>query len=164
MLTRYSHDLRKATSHTMMVVDSELVVSNMDFFGGGIWVTNLWKVYCKRATSHDDKNASKTRNRGTWTNVCEMLRKSKHKSDCNNIESRFRPKAWLPNYLLLSFLLNGEYFKDYEHVLGILGVSHLSKSQWICVMKWVHLHVKDLGNGLAMKLREKVLGEVTKNT
>lgn len=36
MLTRYSHDLRKATSHTMMVVDSELVVSNMDFFGGGI--------------------------------------------------------------------------------------------------------------------------------
>ena len=31
ILTRYSHDLRKATSHTMMVVDSELVVSDIDF-------------------------------------------------------------------------------------------------------------------------------------
>ena len=31
ILTRYSHDLTKATSHTMMVVDSELVVSDIDF-------------------------------------------------------------------------------------------------------------------------------------
>ena len=31
ILTRYSHDLRKATSHTTMVVDSELVVSDIDF-------------------------------------------------------------------------------------------------------------------------------------
>ena len=31
ILTRYSHDLRKVTSHTMMVVDSELVVSDIDF-------------------------------------------------------------------------------------------------------------------------------------
>ena len=36
ILTRHSHDLRKATSHTMMAVDSELVVSDFDFFGGGI--------------------------------------------------------------------------------------------------------------------------------
>ena len=31
ILTRYSHDLRKATSRTMMVVESELVVSDIDF-------------------------------------------------------------------------------------------------------------------------------------
>ena len=31
ILSRYSHDSRKATSHTMMVLDSELVVSDIDF-------------------------------------------------------------------------------------------------------------------------------------
>ena len=30
--------------------------------------------------------------------------------------------------LMLSVLLNGECFKHYEHVLGTLGVSHLSNS------------------------------------
>ena len=36
ILSRYSHDLRKATSHRMMVLDSDLVDSDIDFFGGGI--------------------------------------------------------------------------------------------------------------------------------
>ena len=36
ILSRYSHDLRKAMFHTMMVVDSELVVSDIFFSGGGI--------------------------------------------------------------------------------------------------------------------------------
>ena len=75
----------------------------------------------------------------------KCFEKSKHKSDCHTIESRFRPKAWLPNYLLLSFLLNSEYFKDYEHVLGTLGVSHLSKSQWIHVVTIKTFH-SDLTN------------------
>ena len=46
---------------------------------------------------------------------------------------KFRPKSWLPNYVLLYFLLNGEYYKDWEHVLGTfiyIGLTHLSKTQW----------------------------------
>ena len=31
ILSRYSHDLRKAMSHTMMVLDSDLVASDIDF-------------------------------------------------------------------------------------------------------------------------------------
>ena len=36
ILSRYSHDLRKAMFHAMMVVDSELVVSDIFFSGRGI--------------------------------------------------------------------------------------------------------------------------------
>ena len=64
--------------------------------------------------------------------------------------------AWLPNYLLLSFLLNGEYFKDYEHVLGTLGVTHLSKSQWIRVVKWVHPHVKELAQWSCDEIKREI--------
>lgn len=73
ILTRYSHDLRKATSHTMMVVDSELVGSDIDFLVAAFKSQICEK--CKWATSHDNKNTSKTKNRGTWTKVHEMLQK-----------------------------------------------------------------------------------------
>ena len=44
ILTRYSHDLRKTTSHAMMVVVLELVVSDIDFLVAAFGGTNLQKV------------------------------------------------------------------------------------------------------------------------
>ena len=144
ILSRYSHDLRKATPHMMMVLDSELVVSDIDFL-----VAAFEPQICQKCNvSGQLRMTTKTQVKPGIVELelmcMKCFEKSKHNSDSHTIESRFRPKAWLPNYLLLSFLLNGEYFKGYEHVLGTPGVSHLSKSQWIHVVKWVHPHVKDL--------------------
>ena len=156
ILTRYSHDLRRATSHTMMVVDSELVVSDVDFL-----VAAFESQICEKCNvSGQLRMTTKTQVKPGIVELeltcLKCFEKSKHKSDCRTIESRFRPKAWLPNYLLLSFLLNGEYFKDYEHVLGTLGVGHLSKSQWIRVVKWVHPHVKDLAQWSCDEIKREI--------
>ena len=144
ILSRYSHNLRKTTSHTMMVLDSELVASDIDFL-----VAAFEPQLCKKCNvSGQIRMTTKTQVKSGIVELeltcMKCFEKSKHKSDSRTIESRFRPKAWLPNYLQQTLLLNGEYFKDYEHVLGTLGFSHLSKSQWICVVKWLHPHVKDL--------------------
>ena len=62
VLTRYSHDLRKATSHTMMVVDSELVVSDIDFL-----VAAFESLICEKCNVSGQlrMTTSKIRSRGT---------------------------------------------------------------------------------------------------
>ena len=140
----------------MMVLDSELVASDIDFL-----VAAFESQICEKCNvSGQIRMATKTQVKPGMVELeltcMKCFEKSKHKSDSRNIESKFRPKAWLPNYLLLSLLLNGEYFKDYEHVLGTLGVSHLSKSQWIRVVKWVHLHVKDLAQWSCDEIKREI--------
>ena len=47
------------------------------------------------------------------------------------IRTRTKPKTYLTNYILLAFIVTGQYYKDYDHVMGTLGMSHFSKKQWI---------------------------------
>ena len=90
--------------------------------------------------------------------VCKKCyAKSSRVSDSRIIESKFRPKSWLPNYLLLCFLVNGEYFEDYEHVLGTLGLAHLSKTQWQRVVKWVHPFVKELAGWSCPEIKRQII-------
>ena len=37
------------------------------------------------------------------------------------IRTRTRPKTYLTNYVLLAFIACGEYYKDYDHVMGNTG-------------------------------------------
>ena len=62
VMTRFSYDLRKATSHTMMVVDSELVVSDIDFL-----VAAFESLICEKCNVSGQlrMTTSKIRSRGT---------------------------------------------------------------------------------------------------
>lgn len=38
----------------------------------------------------------------------------------------------------------GEYYKDYHHVLGTLGISHFSEKQWIRIIEWIAPEVEKI--------------------
>ena len=47
------------------------------------------------------------------------------------------------NYILLAFIACGEYYKDYDHVMGTLGIGHFSVKQWIQVIEWIAPEVEN---------------------
>ena len=126
--------------------------NKLQFLGGRFWVSALqkmlqqWRITEVKAGIYAFEFSCKK---------CHA--KSTRVSDSRIIESKFRPKSWLPNYVLMSFLLNGEYYKDYEHVLGTLGIGHLSKTQWQRVVKWVHPFVKQLANWSCSEVKQQII-------
>ena len=62
------------------------------------------------------------------------------------IPTRSKPKTYLTNYILLTFIVCGLYYKDYDHVLGTLGISHFSEKQWIRVIAWIAPEVEKIAN------------------
>ena len=62
------------------------------------------------------------------------------------IPTRTKPKTYLTNYILLAFIVCGQYYKDYDHVMGTLGISHFSEKQWIRVIEWIAPEVEKITN------------------
>ena len=46
-------------------------------------------------------------------------------------------RSAIRNFVALSFLVNGQYFKDYNKILGALGLDNVSSTQWIHIVKWI---------------------------
>lgn len=141
---RYGHDLGKATIKKLQVLDANLCLTSSDFL-----VAAFESQLCEKCCSSEGlRVTSKTEVKAgiyAFDLSCKKCHtKSTRLSDSRIIESKFKPKSWLLNHVLLSFFLNGEYYKDYEHVLGTLGIGHLSKTQWQRVVRWVHPFVKQL--------------------
>ena len=53
------------------------------------------------------------------------------------VKATTRPKSAGRNFVALSFLVNGQYFKDYHKILGTLGLDHVGVSftQWIHIVE-----------------------------
>lgn len=157
ILHRHGHDLEKATTKKLQVLDANLCLTSSDFLVAAF--ESLVSEKCKRfeglrVTSKTEEKAGVY----AFDLVCRTCyAKSSLVSDSRIIESKFRPKSWLPNYVLLCFLLNGEYYKDYEHVLGALGLAHLSKTQWQRVVKWVHPFVKELADWSCSEVKRLII-------
>ena len=49
-------------------------------------------------------------------------------SNSETVLARTKPKCYLTNYVLLTFITCGLYYKDYDHLMGTLGISHFGKS------------------------------------
>ena len=74
-------------------------------------------------------------------------------SDCKNlfsitsnndiIRTRRKPETYLTNYILLTFIACDECYKDYDHVMGTLGIGHFSVKQWIQVIEWIAPEVEN---------------------
>ena len=62
------------------------------------------------------------------------------------IPTRTKPKTYITNYILLAFIVCGQYYKDYNHVMGTLGMSHFSEKQWIRVIEWIAPEVEKITN------------------
>ena len=46
------------------------------------------------------------------------------------------------NFVALSFLVNGQYFKDYHKILGALGLDNVSSTQCIHIVEWIEPFAK----------------------
>ena len=57
------------------------------------------------------------------------------KSSIPVVKATTRPRSALRNFVALSFLVNGQYFKDYHKILGTLGLDHVSFTQWINIVE-----------------------------
>ena len=65
-------------------------------------------------------------------------------SNSETILARTKPKCYLTNYVLLAFITCGLYYKDYDHLMGTLGISHFSKKQCIRVIEWIAHEVQKI--------------------
>ena len=157
ILHRYGHDLEKATTKKLQVLDANLCFASSDFL-----VAAFESQVCETCCSSEGLRVESKTEVKAGVYAFELSCKKCHAkttrvSDSRIIESKFRPKSWLPNYVLLCFLVNGEYYKDYEHVLGTLGVGHLSKTQWQRMVKWVHPFVKELTNWSCCEVKQQII-------
>ena len=75
--------------------------------------------------------------------VCSECKSEVSISSCDEIiPTRTKLKTYLTNYILLAFIVCGEYYKDYDHVMETLGISHFSEKQWIRVIEWISPEVE----------------------
>ena len=71
--------------------------------------------------------------------------------------SNFKKKSWKLNYQILSFLMCGQYFKDYSQVLGLLGQHQCAKRHWDHSIEWIAEHVRTLADWSCEQVRQVVV-------
>ena len=64
------------------------------------------------------------------------------KSSIPVVKATTRPRSAIRNLVALSFLVNGQYFKDCHKILGTLGLDHVSFTQWIHIIELIAPFVK----------------------
>ena len=69
------------------------------------------------------------------------------------VKATTRPRSAVRNIVALSFLVNGQYFKDYHKILGTLGLDHVSSTQWIHIVEWIAPFVKTIADRARSKNR-----------
>ena len=80
------------------------------------------------------------------------------KSSIPVVKATTRPRSAGCNFDALSFLVNGQYLKDYQKILGTLGLDHVSFTQWsIHIVEWIAPFVKGSPTGACKKQELKQL-------
>ena len=75
------------------------------------------------------------------------------------VKTTTRPTSAGRNFVALSFLVSGQYFKDYHKILGTLGLDHVSFTQWIhiIIFEWIVPFVKRIADWSVQKARTKAV-------
>ncbi len=60
------------------------------------------------------------------------------------------------NYSVLSFLINGQLYSDYEKLSGLLGLPSCSNPTWHSVIEKLEVHVTKLAEWSCSKVRETI--------
>ena len=67
-----------------------------------------------------------------------------------------RPKSWLLNYTVISFLMNGQLFSEYHRITNMLGLPHCSAKHWREIVGWLGEHVTNLAEWSCAQVLEEV--------
>ena len=79
------------------------------------------------------------------------------KSSIPVVKAPTRPRSTMRNFIALSFLVNGQYFKDYHKILGTLGLDHVSSTQWIHIVEWIAPFVTKIADWSVQEARTEAV-------
>ena len=65
------------------------------------------------------------------------------KSSIPVVKATTRQRSAIRNFATLSFLVSGQYFKDYHRIQETLGLDHVSSTQWIHILMDCTVRKKD---------------------
>ena len=87
--------------------------------------------------SCDLKNIDKT----GFSKCCTSLQITVPTGSSHPIVRSSPTKSWAMNYSVLSFLMNGQLYAEYERISNMLGLPHCSHYHWRNIVKWTEEHV-----------------------
>lgn len=156
LLNEKHHDLQELTNNALQVKPSTLVMSDSDVLRDAVTKSN-----CKRCGNAGTLKFLNEKEVHTGIVKLEFIC-----TDCKElcslasndeiIRTRTKPKTYLTNYILLAFIVCGEYYKDYEHVMGTLGIGHFTPQQWIRVIEWIAPEVEKIANWSIQQARKQI--------
>ena len=73
------------------------------------------------------------------------------------VKTTTRPTTAGRNFVALSFLVNGQYFKGYLKILGTPDLDHVSFTQWIHIVEWIVPFVTRIADWSVQKARTEAV-------
>ena len=73
------------------------------------------------------------------------------------VKATTRPTSAGRTFVALSFLVNGQYFKDCLKILGTLDLDHVSFTQWIHIVECMAPFVKRIADWSVQKARTEAV-------
>ena len=61
------------------------------------------------------------------------------------------------NYMVLSFLMNGQYYSDYEGIVSMLGLPVMAQSRWNKIISLLGTHVHSLAIRSCQQVQETII-------
>ena len=80
------------------------------------------------------------------------------KSDTSVVKATTRPRSAIRNVIVaLSFLVSGQYFKDYHKILWTLSLDQVNSTQWIHIVEWLAPFVKQIADWSVKEVRTEAV-------
>ena len=105
-------------------------------------LSNLQHCDCEKETEHEFCSVKQNTVEEFKFECSRCGKKVNLKSSIPVVKATTLSRSAIRNFVALSFLVNGQYFKDYHKILGTLGLDHLSSTQWIHIIEWTAPFVK----------------------
>ena len=70
--------------------------------------------------------------------------------------SQGRQKCWLLNYSVISFLMNGQLFSEYDRISNMLGLPHCSDKHWREIVGWLGKNVTSLAEWSCSQVQSEI--------
>ena len=64
--------------------------------------------------------------------------------------------SWQLNYPVLSFLMNGQYYSEYQGIFSLMGLPVMSHTAWQKVVVWLGRHVEALAKSSCDQVQKKI--------
>ena len=130
------HEIEKLTNNSFEIIAEGNICTEVEAIKEAIDLN-----YCEqcRAYSIKYKDISMAKGESKINLRCESCETSIQVSPKKAIHpsNTGRPKSYVPTYIVLSYLLYGQYFKDYEQCLRTVGLPTVSEKEWSHAIEWI---------------------------